>query len=43
MNDTEGLQLDPANLSEITINGTMVPMFKQFGKQWYQLITLLRA
>ena len=43
MSDTEGLQLDPANLSEITINGTMVPMFKQFGKQWYQLITLLRA
>ncbi len=26
MNDTEGLQLDPANLSEITINGTMVPI-----------------
>ena len=24
-------------------DGTMVPMFKQFGKQWYQLITLLRA
>lgn len=43
MNDTEGMQLDPANLSEITINGAVVPMFEQFGRRWYQLITLFRA
>lgn len=43
MDDTEGMRLDPANLSAITINGTTVPVFEQSGRRWYQLITLLKA
>ena len=43
MDNTEGMWLDPANLSEITINGTVVPICEQFGRRWYQLVTLLRA
>lgn len=43
MDNIEDLQLDPANLSEITINGTVVPMFEQFDRRWYLLIALFRA
>lgn len=43
MDITEDMWLDPANLSETTINGAVVPIFDQYGKRWYQLLTLLKA
>ena len=35
MDNTEGMWLDPANLSEITINGTALVVIAGMGATWY--------